>query len=151
MANYWSEFSIAFKLPSKEAHNYALSLYEKLKDEAGKEREDWSEFGEQFEPEFRCDFECEDNDNNALWIWQANGESGGVDDAITFIQHLLKKFDPEAVVTIEWSNCCGKPRIDAFGGGAAIIMAEEVRWMNTKQWIGEQTNALKNKQIRSES
>lgn len=155
MANYWSEFSIAFKLPSKEAMDYSVRLHKKLTDMVEKRintGEVDPDFSNEFSEDYTNDFECEvhDEESFSLWIWQANGESSGVDDAINFIQHLLKKFDHKSAVTIGWSNCCGKPRLDAFGGGAAIIMAEEVKWFNTSQWIDEQLKAI-TKEVRNES
>jgi hypothetical protein len=49
----------------------------------------------------------------------------------TFIQHLLQRFDPASHATLEWSNDCSKPRMDAFGGGAAIITAKKIKSMST--------------------
>lgn len=45
----------------------------------------------------------------------------------TFIQHLLQRFDPASHATLESSNDCSKPRMDAFGGGAAIITAKKIK------------------------
>ena len=55
-----------------------------------------------------------------------------------FIQHLLQKFDPQGHVTFEWSHDCSKPRVDAYGGGAAFITAKEIKTMSTAAWVNEQ-------------
>jgi hypothetical protein len=58
-----------------------------------------------------------------------------MDALCAFIQHLLQKFDPRGRVEFEWSHDCSKPRVDAYGGGAAIITAKTIRMMSTCQWL----------------
>jgi hypothetical protein len=41
-------------------------------------------------------------------------------------------------VTFEWSHDCSKPRVDAYGGGAAFITAKEIKTMSTSAWLNEQ-------------
>jgi hypothetical protein len=76
---------------------------------------------------------------NSLWLHSMNG---GIDAVCAFIQHLLQKFTPEAHVSFEWSHDCSKPRVDAYGGGAAFITAEETETMNTSAWLNEQRARL---------
>jgi hypothetical protein len=38
-------------------------------------------------------------------------------------------------VTFEWSHDCSKPRVDAYGGGAAIITAKRIKTMSTCEWL----------------
>jgi hypothetical protein len=71
-------------------------------------------------------------DDDGIWI---HSQSGGIDAACAFIQHLLQQFDPQGCVTFEWSHDCSKPRTDAYGGGAAIVTAHEIKTMNTSDWI----------------
>jgi len=63
---------------------------------------------------------------------------GGVDAVCLFIQHLLQKFDPQGRVSLEWSHDCSKPRVDAYGGGAAFITATEIKTMSTAAWLKAQ-------------
>ena len=74
-----------------------------------------------------------------LWL---HSQNGGVDSACAFLQHLLQKFDLPDPVTFEWSHDCSKPRTDAYGGGAAIVTAQEIKTMSTSRWLEEQTAAL---------
>ena len=78
-------------------------------------------------------------DNSAtkhgLWL---HSMYGGVDAVCVFIQHLLRKFDQKGYVTFEWSHDCSKPRVDAYGGGAAVITAQEIKSMSTAAWLNEQ-------------
>ena len=70
-----------------------------------------------------------------LWL---HSMYGGVDAVCAFIQHLLQKFDQKGYVTFEWSHDCSKPRVDAYGGGAAFITAKEIRSMSTAAWLNAQ-------------
>jgi hypothetical protein len=54
------------------------------------------------------------------------------------VEHLLQKFDPKSYVTFEWSHDCSKPRVDAYGGGAAVITAQEIKTMSTVAWLNQQ-------------
>jgi hypothetical protein len=76
------------------------------------------------------------NNQPRLWL---HSDSGGIDAVCAFIQHLLQKFALPNVVTFEWSHDCSKPRTDAYGGGAAVITAQEIKSMSTGQWLRENT------------
>jgi len=80
-------------------------------------------------------FETQASDDWSLWL---HSQDGGVDAVCAFIQHLLQKFDPDGYATLEWSNDCSKPRVDAFGGGAAFITAEKIKSINTGHWLHTQ-------------
>jgi hypothetical protein len=138
MADYFTNFSLILNLASEAEQAYALDLAHKasqaqlgndLPDDFPKALvdtiEDW-----QFET---------DADNSGtghgLWLHSMNG---GVDAVCGFIQHLLQKFDPKRYVTLEWSHDCSKPRVDAYGGGASIITAKEIKSMNTAAWLNDQ-------------
>ena len=138
MADYYTNFSLVLNLANETEQAYALDLAHKASlvhqgDELPADFpkalvdliEDW-----QFET---------DADNSGtkhgLWLHSMNG---GVDAVCAFIQHLLQKFDPERYVTLEWSHDCSKPRVDAYGGGAAFITAQEIKTMNTAAWVNEQ-------------
>jgi len=136
MADYFTNFSLILKLPDEAAQKHALDLATQARDIMyqgdtpptdfpaflAEVVEDW-----QFETEAENSAECP-----GIWLHSSNG---GIDAVCAFIQHLLQKFDPEGSVTFEWSHDCSKPRVDAYGGGAAIITAAEIKTMNTGQWL----------------
>ena len=139
MADYFTNFSLVFTLPSQEAQAYALELAaqasriqqgdekpEGFPEELAEHVEDW------------CFETSEDTAEKkpALWLHSSNG---GIDAACAFISHLLEKFDPTGCVTFEWSHDCSKPRTDAYGGGAAIITATEIKTMSTCEWLTQNT------------
>lgn len=135
MADYFTNFSLVFSLPSQKAQAYALDLAQKAgriqqgDEEAEKFHEDLKSVVEDW-----CFETNEDTDEGkpALWLHSSNG---GIDAVCSFIQHLLRKFDPKGRVEFEWSHDCSKPRTDAFGGGAAIITADEIKTMSTCEWL----------------
>jgi hypothetical protein len=137
MANYFTNFSLVFSLPSAEAQAYALELA----DQASRIQQGDVE-SEKFPDDLKSvveDWCFETNEDNAekkpaLWLHSSNG---GIDGVCAFIQHLLQKFDPQGRVTFEWSHDCSQPRTDAFGGGAAIITAKKIKTMSTHEWLSK--------------
>ena len=135
MADYFTNFSLQVRLPHEAAQTYALNL-------AGQANR--LNQGDEAEPDFPVElqastevwcFEVEADVVEAhpgLWL---HSDNGGIDAACAFLQHLLQKFNPSGQVTFEWSHDCSKPRIDAYGGGAAIITAKKIKTMSTHQWL----------------
>ncbi len=130
MADYFTKFSVLVPLPDVRAREYALNLAAQAADlRHGEEPvvltadlsdalEDWS-------------FET-DEQKEGLWL---HSESGGVEAACAFIRHLLQQFDPAGRVTFEWSHDCSQPRVDAYGGGAAIVTARNIATLSTSTWL----------------
>ena len=138
MADYYTNFSMVLSLANQTEQAYALDLAHKASlAQQGDELpadfpkalanmiEDW-----QFETE-------PDNSGTGHGLW-LHSMNGGQDAVCGFIQHLLLKFDPQGRVTFEWSHDCSKPRVDAYGGGAAFITAKEIKSMSTAAWLSDQ-------------
>ena len=138
MADHFTNFSLIVPLPNEEAQKYALALASsaqsaRLDDEPpsnlpafiGEMREDWH-------------FDTEAEHSSGKWgIW-IHSQFGGMDALCAFLQYLLQKFDPQGRVSFEWSNDCSKSLVDAFGGGAALVTATEIKTMSTWGWLQEQ-------------
>ena len=139
MADYYTRFSLVVNLPSEEAQEYALELHHQAT-QGSQGDELPKDFPKELENELEnWQFNVEADDPagaHGLWL---HTEDGGIDAVCAFIQHVLQKFDPKGKVTFEWSNDCSKPRTDAYGGGAAIITAKEIKTMSTGQWLMENT------------
>jgi hypothetical protein len=140
MANYYTNFSVVVSLPDAAAVQYAVALSSKVK-----ERQELLVESELTEPamvEFSDDaiedwnFETEAQSGDGFGVW-LHSENGGGSAACEFIQHLLQKFDSAGHVCLEWSNDCDKPRLDAFGGGAAFITSNNIEYMSTGAWLDE--------------
>ena len=132
MADYFTNFSLLVSLPSKEAQAYALALAH-----AATVTYQGDELPDGF-PAPLADviddwqFETDPSDKTDLWL---HSDSGAIDAVCAFIQHLLQRYAPDDCVGLEWSNDCSKPRLDAFGGGAAIITATTIKSLTTGEWL----------------
>ena len=142
MADYFTHFSLIVPLPDEAAVQYALDLAEQafhthMGDEMPADFpaclrdviEDW-----QFDTDANDSSDC-----RGLWL---HSSDGGIDAVCAFIRYLLNRFAPEGHVTLEWSNDCSKPRVDAFGGGAALITARKIKSFNTGEWLHRQVSRL---------
>ena len=131
MADYFTNFSFILALASTEQQNNAIKLF--LQMSAIQQGEDApADFPASCKDAAEdCCFEVQADGPNALWL---HSSSGGIDAVCAFVQHLVQKFDLKPV-TFEWSHDCSKPRTDAYGGGAAIIKADEIQTMNTSDWL----------------
>lgn len=137
MADYFTNFSLIFCLANEAQRKEALEIAHRAvnvrdgdEPPAGFPKslqdviEDW------------C-FETDPgHEPNELWL---HSDTGGIEAVCAFVQHLLQKFNPTGCVTFEWSHDCSKPRTDAYGGGAAIITAKEIKTLSTSEWLREQT------------
>ena len=143
MADYFTNFSLVLELPDQSAQAYALNLAKEAAD---------MRFGEGDSPELPPGFPASLVDVLEIWLFETEAQGsleqdkygvwlhsgdGGIDAACAFIQHLLRKFNPAGTVTFEWSHDCSKPRIDAYGGGAAIITARKIKTMTTGEWLAK--------------
>ena len=71
-------------------------------------------------------------------------ENGDPMSAALFCQAYLEKFDPAGHIAFSWAETCSKPRFDAFGGGAVVVQANRMIWMNTCTWIEAEKKELSN-------
>jgi hypothetical protein len=142
MADYFTNFSLILQLPAEAARKYALDLAHQaacihqgddipdgFPASLREVLEDW-----QFETDA-----ADPSDGWGLWL---HSENGGVDAVCAFVQHLLQRFDPCGSAAVEWSNDCSKPRVDAYGGGAALVTATKIKGINTGQWLQRQLARL---------
>ena len=143
MADYFTNFSLLVPLPSKAAQEYALDLAAKAGTAMMEDDPLLDDFPEDLREvieDWRFETEAETEPNN--WgLWLHSGD-GGVDAVCAFIQHLLQKFDPRGHVAFEWSNDCSKPRVDAYGGGAALVTARKIKSVTTGAWLHREVARL---------
>ena len=143
MADYFTNFSLIVTLPSEAAQTYAIDLAEQafhifLGDESM--TDDFPASLKDVVEDWQFDTDPTDSQNGwGLWL---HSSDGGIDAVCAFLQHLLQRFDPTGHVGLEWSNDCSKPRVDAYGGGAALITANKIKHLNTGQWLHRQIARL---------
>jgi hypothetical protein len=58
-----------------------------------------------------------------------------------WLHGIMRHFGIDGAWTFETSSDCTKPRLDAYGGCAAIVTREDIDWMNTARWIDERLAA----------
>jgi hypothetical protein len=136
MADYFTNFSLIVPLKDDAQKQYALNISHIASTHRFEETPLPADFPEQLKDvmeDWTFELEvCEEG----IWL---HSESGGIEAVCAFIQHLLQTFDTAAFVAFEWSHDCSKPRIDAYGGGAAVITKSEIETMNTSDWIRSKT------------
>ena len=132
MADYFTNFSVVIPFQHSSHIKAAVTIAEQARHHRFEDEplpkdfpaslvevvEDWS-------------FET-DATEEGLWL---HSDSGGIDAVCVFIQFLLVKFIPTSSVELEWSHDCSKPKMDAFGGGAAYITATDIKTINTSEWL----------------
>ena len=133
MADYYTSFSLVVPLPDEAAQQYALQLAQIMTD-AGQDDSLPEHIPQSIQDEMEnWSFETESASTpHGIWLLS---EFGGIDAVCAFIQHLLQKFTPDGRVTFDWSHDCSKPLTDAYGGGAAIITAADIKTMSTSAWL----------------
>jgi hypothetical protein len=139
MADYFTRFSVVLPLPNEAAQKYALDLAKNAsRIQQGEESPaDFPPSLAEVIEEWHFETDAEGGDGKwGLWL---HSDYGGIEAVCAFIQHLLQKFDPPSRVAFEWSYDCSQPRVDAYGGGAALITAKEIKTMNTSGWLRSQT------------
>jgi hypothetical protein len=143
MADYYTYFSLILPL-KPEQRDYALQLVNQalahcdtaeplpagFPAELAAAREEWT-FETKSTPE-------------GLWL---HSQYGGQESAGMFIQHLLQRFKFAPFVSFEWSHDCSKPRVDAYGGGAAFITAKKIKIFSTAAWLQKQEGTINHQTI----
>jgi hypothetical protein len=68
-------------------------------------------------------------------VWIHSDGSAHVDLVVALVQQILLEFDRRGSVAFEWSMGCSKPRVDSFGGGAAMVWSDDVKWDTTTRML----------------
>ena len=149
MPDYYTSFSFLLNLPGAEAIKYAINLATIAADLRWESEEDRETGETQFPKELELfldewDFEVAE-EKSGIWI---HSDDGGTDAACHFVQHLLERFGIIEPVSFEWANTCNKPRLDAYGGGAAVITATDIKAISTSQWVFKRLERIRKTQKR---
>ena len=77
---------------------------------------------------------------NGIWFHSENLDIG---EAIWTVQKLLQEFYPDDFkVIFSWANYCGKPRLDSFSGGAAVVTKIEDKLFYPEQQAIEYAKSI---------
>lgn len=131
MADYYTHFSFELVLPSEQVAMAAVArmnaLAEALMDETPNEAA---------VPKALHGFVGEsagvhvEVEQDRLWC-RDDGGGPHLDLVVALLQQILTEFHPTGSVGFEWSGDCSKHRLDAFGGGAAMVWRDDVKWGST--------------------
>lgn len=121
MADYYTHYSFIIPKLHKGERLWAEAEIKK------REKEEDQDGFSRFDSEWHFD-------NDGLWIHDSGGQSN-LDYAVLFTQDFIKQFRPTAIFAFEWANDCSKARLDAYGGGAVVITARKIHYMNTSTWM----------------
>ena len=141
MADYFTNFSVIVLLP-QEGVEWAVRMAEAAAQNDGDALPaDFPEALRESVEDWSFETEATANQAEGAGVW-LHSDNGGVDAACAFIAEMLKLFGPDAYVTLQWSFDCSKPRIDAYGGGAALITAHTIETIGTKRWLDERVEKI---------
>lgn len=136
MANNYTLASFIVPM-NEEQTRYALDLYQKL----GEDIEESFPLAEQIleNPE-SVGFFCA-KDPKSIWI--SHNDSMDIENAASFVHHLVDKFDLPPI-EFTWADTCSKPRINEFSGGAVSISKEHgIEIWTPYQWFRQLRNKRK--------
>lgn len=141
MADYCTHLSFELELPSAGVARQALASLESWRDALFPEvdatasanaAEPLPEQLKQFEGEcLGVEISVE---ANRLWV-RDDGGGPHVDLLAAMLQEALRRYHPDGVIEFEWSSDCSKPRLDAFGGGAIAVWADDMKWSTTSRML----------------
>lgn len=61
---------------------------------------------------------------------------------ILILQDIVRRSPGLTHVTVSGAHTCTKMRIDGFGGFAAFVTADVIRWISTDTWLEAQFSDL---------
>jgi len=85
--------------------------------------------------------------DSGLWIYSE--ESANITHIVHAIHQTMNHYNTPGYVAFEWSYSASKPMLDAFGGGAVFISAEECLYHTTGNWLWETIKAHPDQQQES--
>jgi len=153
MAEYYNQSSFAFKLAgdtaaAKQQGEWLTEVHNRM--ELHTETEDGDELtkvSELLHAEGCFELQCG-------WGWKLkiidqdvyfSGDAFAylnIDLMLIVLREMIIRFDPEAIIYLEWANTCSRPLIDSFNGGAAVVHKNGTHNITTAQWVRETLDRL---------
>ncbi len=114
MADYTTHFSALFDVRTPENVDRALAVHDALAREI--EEEDETSLNFVLSPE-----RDEPGSEARTILWIHDGDYGYPGHVVAFVKRCAAAFELDGRWGFVWSHDCSKPRLDAYGGGAAVI------------------------------
>ena len=142
MADHYTQFS--FLLPIDEEANVTEEKIEEWLGLLGEDRElqhfhpderdemeVWEEIKDYFEMELI---------EEGVWVHAEDG--GEPQAAVMLTRDFMRRFHPDSKgICIGWAHVCSRPIIDAYGGGATVVTAEQVFEVASYDAVGKANEA----------
>lgn len=131
MANNYLQFSEIINLKSKVEVEWANSFIESFERD-GVDDSIIKRYGMDIDDEGLCfNYEI---DRSSMELWMYSEEAGNPDHVALFVQDYFRKFDKSGCFTMTWAHWCSRPRVGEFGGGAVVVTAEKLMWLDARDW-----------------
>lgn len=138
MANYYTKASFLLELPEAALKDFEAIFEEDDDHPVVVDFLEKSSFEDV--DDFKYGVQASREGDSALWCH--HDESMNVDAAVEAIHYVLKKHKLDDIVSFEWSNDCSKDRLDAFGGGCAVITRKKIWSSTTYQSLAQHRDRL---------
>jgi hypothetical protein len=67
-------------------------------------------------------------------LWLHADEAGEPEQVASFLRAYLAKFNPTGSLWFSWAYTCSKMRVNEFGGGAIVVTANRVTFLDVQDW-----------------
>lgn len=124
---------------SPVANNYLLfsEEIETESEEAAKWIEKQLQAADSSEDGGICSYE---RDGSNIWVY--SDEYADINRLEDLLAEYQKKFGDQKAITLSWAHTCSKPRLSEFGGGAAVIVAGQIKNLDVRQWADKRARQL---------
>jgi hypothetical protein len=139
MASNYLEFSVALDLKSRKERRWLEKQLEYVEHEDSDLPRFLLDYPDRDEGETFAGFEVAWHDDSVSFYAE---EGGNARHLAHLVQKFLRQFRPTEAWYVTWAETCSKPHVDEFGGGAAFVTADEVKWMSAHQFVEEQLAAF---------
>jgi hypothetical protein len=120
MTYYGIEWSVLIPAVTDEQRNWLL-------EEIAKELEEYDDTPACYEPQVEKD--------GSVWVWDDGFQGNNLDRLLDLVAAYQNQFDLQEPWKMRWSYTCSKPRLDAFGGGAAVVWRGYVRTISIEDEV----------------
>jgi hypothetical protein len=84
----------------------------------------------------------EQPDGWGRYLWLYADESADLEQVAGFVQKFLRHSRPDQYWSLTFACTCSKPRVGAFGGGAAFVTANDIQWQDSYSFIEAEAEAF---------
>lgn len=137
MADYYTHFSVAVRLPGKRATAWALG---ELLRRRRRRQELIDASDDDGADAISIDFDST-VENGCLYITD-NGATGNVEHVAEFLQALMKVGYVKDPVAVQWADSCSRPRPNSFTGGAVVVTPRKLYWFIVPDLVEKKLAAL---------